>query len=97
MGFLLHWKPIAFFHPLFQGNPHVASSNGDLQKLHIKLHPRGARLVLYGARIGSSGKDLVSPNRGHYITNPNKALLRENPSKLPYICIKFESPQDGVI
>ena len=29
----------------------------------------------------------VTQNRGHYIINPNNALLQGNPSKLPYICI----------
>lgn len=27
---------------------------------------------------------MMTNNRGHFITNPNEALLRGNPSKLPY-------------
>ena len=34
--------------------------------------------------------------RGHYITNPNNALSRENPAILPYICIVW-SPLKWVI
>ena len=34
--------------------------------------------------------------RGHYITNPNNALLfTGNASMLPYICIKFHAPNIG--
>ena len=29
---------------------------------------------------------LLKKNRGHYITNPNNALLWGNPPNLPYIC-----------
>lgn len=35
-------------------------------------------------------------NKGQYITNPSKALLRGNPSKLPYISIAW-SPQTGTV
>ena len=31
------------------------------------------------------------------ITNPNRALLRGNPSKHPYICCLFDSPKMGPI
>ena len=35
--------------------------------------------------------------RGHYISKPNNALFKGNPSKLPYICCLFDSPQMGGI
>ena len=38
----------------------------------------------------------TNPNRGHYITNPNIALLRRNPSNLPHICcLEMITPQNG--
>ena len=34
-------------------------------------------------------------NRGHYITNPNfMHYYKGIPSKLPYICIKFDPPKN---
>lgn len=36
--------------------------------------------------------------RGHYITNPNTALLSSgSPSKPPYICMKFDFPKMGTV
>ena len=39
---------------------------------------------------------LSRPKQGSsYDTNPNHALLTGNPSKLPYVCIKFDPPKYG--
>ena len=39
--------------------------------------------------------DITSWYRGHYITNPNKAPLRGNPSTLPNIFALFDPPKWG--
>ena len=51
-----------------------------------------------GPNLKTVERFLASMSQGHYMT-PTQTMhyYKENPSKIPYICIKFDSPKMDLI